>query len=185
MIQYFYTDGSQNFGPFSIDELKTKNITPETYVWHSELGDWKKAGTLNEFNGLFVSIPPPPPTITPPPPPTITPPPPPIQNTNQAPAQVNFTGTSENVLDGGINSSLPQPPKTWLVESILVTLFCCLPFGIAGIVNASKVESAYNRGNYEEALRASKNAVKWTKIGFFGGLIFSVLYFVTIVFASL
>ena len=28
-------------------------------------------------------------------------------------------------------------PKTWLVESILVTLFCCLPFGIVGIVNAA------------------------------------------------
>ena len=24
-------------------------------------------------------------------------------------------------------------PKTWLVESILVTLFCCLPF-LAGVV---------------------------------------------------
>ena len=32
------------------------------------------------------------------------------------------------------------PPKNWLVESILVTLFCCLPLGIAGIINASKVE---------------------------------------------
>lgn len=28
-------------------------------------------------------------------------------------------------------------PKTWMAESILVTVFCCLPFGIAGIVFAS------------------------------------------------
>ncbi len=28
------------------------------------------------------------------------------------------------------------PPKNHLVEAILVTLFCCLPFGIVGIVNA-------------------------------------------------
>jgi len=34
------------------------------------------------------------------------------------------------------------PPKNWLVESILVTLFCCLPLGIAGIINASKEEGA-------------------------------------------
>ncbi|WP_419184195.1 DUF2752 domain-containing protein [Xiashengella succiniciproducens] len=39
-----------------------------------------------------------------------------------------------------------QPPKTWLGESILVTIFCCLPFGIAGIVNASKVESRFYAG---------------------------------------
>jgi len=39
------------------------------------------------------------------------------------------------------NFNNQKPPKSWLVESILVTLFCCLPFGIAGIVNASRVES--------------------------------------------
>lgn len=32
-------------------------------------------------------------------------------------------------------------PKTWLVESILVTCFCCLPFGIVGIINATKIET--------------------------------------------
>src|SRR4029079_6010877 len=36
-----------------------------------------------------------------------------------------------------------RPPKSWLAESILVTLFCCMPFGIAGIVNASRVESRF------------------------------------------
>ena len=30
-------------------------------------------------------------------------------------------------------------PKTWMAESILVTILCCLPFGIIGIVNAAKV----------------------------------------------
>lgn len=54
------------------------------------------------------------------------------------------------------------PPKSWLVESILVTLFCCLPFGIAGIVNASRVESRFYAGDVEAANRASANAKKWT-----------------------
>lgn len=47
-------------------------------------------------------------------------------------------------------------PKTWMAESILVTVFCCLPFGIAGIVFASKVSSLYAAGNYEAALQAVK-----------------------------
>lgn len=67
-------------------------------------------------------------------------------------------------------------PKTWMAESILVTVFCCLPFGIAGIVFASKVSSLYAAGNYEAALQASKDAGKWTKIGFIVGLIVIVLY---------
>lgn len=67
-------------------------------------------------------------------------------------------------------------PKTWMAESILVTIFCCLPFGIVGIVNASKVSSLYAQGNYTEAQQASSNAKKWTKIGFFIGLAFIVIY---------
>ena len=67
-------------------------------------------------------------------------------------------------------------PKTWMAESILVTVFCCLPFGIAGLVFASKVSSLYAAGNYEAALQASKDAGKWTKIGFIVGLVVIVLY---------
>ena len=72
------------------------------------------------------------------------------------------------------------PPKTWLVESILVTLFCCLPFGIVGIVNAANVESRFRAGDTAGAERASREAGRWTKIGFFVGLGFIVLYFLLI-----
>lgn len=67
-------------------------------------------------------------------------------------------------------------PKTWLVESILVTLFCCLPFGIVGIVNAAKVNSLYASGNIEAAQQASATAAKWTKIGFIVGIVFIIVY---------
>ncbi|WP_462358335.1 CD225/dispanin family protein [Phocaeicola coprocola] len=67
-------------------------------------------------------------------------------------------------------------PKTWMTESILVTLFCCLPFGIVGIINASKVSSLYTQGNYAASLQASINAKKWTKIGFFIGLAVIIMY---------
>lgn len=74
-------------------------------------------------------------------------------------------------------SPLPQtPPKNWLVESILVTLFCCLPFGIAGIVFASQVNSKFAAGDYSGALQASKNAAKWTKISFWLGIAFAIIY---------
>lgn len=80
------------------------------------------------------------------------------------------------------SSIQPPQPKNWLVESILVTLFCCLPFGIAGIVFAAQVTSKYASGDYEGALQSSKEAAKWTKIGFFIGLVVIVLYFIAIFF---
>lgn len=67
-------------------------------------------------------------------------------------------------------------PKTYMVQAILVTLFCCLPFGILGIVSASGVSSAWNSGNYAEAQRKSADAKKWSKWGLICGIIVYVLY---------
>ena len=67
-------------------------------------------------------------------------------------------------------------PKTWMAESILVTIFCCLPFGIVGIVNAAKVSSLFAFCYVAAAEEASKSAGKWTKWGFIVGLVVIVLY---------
>lgn len=75
-------------------------------------------------------------------------------------------------------STEPQPmPKTWLAESILVTLLCCPPFGIAAIVFASQVESMYCLGNYEMAEHKSAQARKMVLWGFGLGLALIVGYF--------
>lgn len=76
-------------------------------------------------------------------------------------------------------SNIPVRPKTWLVESILITILCCLPFGIVGIVNAAKVNSLYDQGLYDESIRVSKNAKKWAMFGLIGGIIY--LIFVIII----
>jgi hypothetical protein len=153
MKKYFYTDGTNNFGPFSLDELKEKNITRETKVWFQELGDWKKAGEVPELFELFKLLPPPPP-----------------ESSNV------YVNTA--IQNPTINQ---RPPKNWLTESILVTLFCCLPFGIAGIVNASKVESLFNSGDINGANIASEKAKKWTTTGFWIGLVISVIYLIIVI----
>jgi Interferon-induced transmembrane protein len=63
------------------------------------------------------------------------------------------------------------PPKNWLVESILVTIFCCLPFGIVAIINASNVNSRLALGDYAGAQEASLNAGKWVKYGLIGAVL--------------
>ncbi|MEG1580538.1 MAG: CD225/dispanin family protein [Bacteroidaceae bacterium] len=75
----------------------------------------------------------------------------------------------------------PSLPKTWLVESILVTCFCCLPLGIIGIINATKVESAFFMGNFEEARHASAQAKKWALWGLISSAIVAVLYVLFII----
>lgn len=73
------------------------------------------------------------------------------------------------------------PPKNYLVEAILVTLFCCLPFGIVGIINAARVENAFYSGDEMEAERLSREALKWSKIGLFVGIGWIVLYILFVV----
>jgi hypothetical protein len=153
MKQFFYTDGTTQFGPFTIEELKGKGITRETMVWYEGMGDWKKAGEVPELYQLYSSVTPPPV-------------PPTYASAPQGSAYSQNQGTRQ------------APPKNWLVESILVTLFCCLPFGIVGIVHASKVESLFNRGDFDGAADASQKAKKWTTLGFWIGLAVGALYII-------
>lgn len=85
-------------------------------------------------------------------------------------------------------SNFPMRPKSWLVESILVTILCCLPFGIVGIINAAKVNSLYDQGLYEKSVKVSANAKRWTMFGFLIGiayLIFVVIMYLTGGFSSM
>jgi len=72
-------------------------------------------------------------------------------------------------------------PKNWMVESILATLLCCMPFGIVGIINAAKVNSLYEAGDVAGAEKASKDAAKWVKIAVGIGLAVIVAYIIFVV----
>jgi|SRR5690554_4588817 len=148
MKKYFYSDGTNNYGPFTLDELKEKKISRETKIWFQELGEWKSAGEVPELTEIFKLVPP------------------------------SIAKTNYNSME---NLNNQRPPKTWLVESILVTLFCCLPFGIAGIVNAAKVESRFYAGDIEGANRSSADAKKWTTISFWIGIAVGVIYLIVVI----
>lgn len=83
----------------------------------------------------------------------------------------------------------PVRPKNYLVESILVTIFCCLPFGIPGIVFASQVNSKYDAGDYAGAEKASKQAKTWTLVSFIIGIaaviIWIIIAFTTTFFSAM
>ena len=55
----------------------------------------------------------------------------------------------------------PTRPNSYLALSIISTILCRLPTGIVSIIYATKVNSSYEDGNYDEANKASKNAKTW------------------------
>lgn len=55
----------------------------------------------------------------------------------------------------------PARPSSYLALAIISTILCCLPTGIVSIIYATKVNSAYEDGKYDEANKASKNAKTW------------------------
>ena len=68
-----------------------------------------------------------------------------------------------------------EAPKNFLVESILVTLCCCLPFGIVAIIYASKVSNLVAMGDLNGAYNAAKQAKMWCWIGFGIGIVINCL----------
>ena len=58
----------------------------------------------------------------------------------------------------------PAMPPTYLVLSILVTIFLCRIAGIVAIVYSTQVSSCYYAGNYEGAAHASRQARRWVRV---------------------
>jgi hypothetical protein len=67
--------------------------------------------------------------------------------------------------------NVPAKIENYLVQSILVTLCCCIPFGIVAIIYASKVSNLVAQGNIAGAQEASRLAKMWCWIGFGIGIV--------------
>jgi len=156
--EYFYLNGDTKVGPVSLDALKFAPITPATMVWNNSLPDWVEARTLPELAGIFAAANNPPPPSPPP-----------------------ATSYSAGSTTGSNYADKPPMPDNYLVFAILATVLCCLPLGIVSIINATKVQSAYNAGDYEGALKASADAKKWAIWSAVGGSIFVILYVIFVV----
>jgi len=71
--------------------------------------------------------------------------------------------------------------STYLVQSILVTLFCCIPIGVVSIVYAAQVEGKLNAGDYHGAKFSSDKARMWCWVTFWIGLIPNVIVLLAMV----
>lgn len=154
MQKYHYSDGVNSFGPFTLDELHVKGINPDTFVWTEGMTDWVKAKTipelsflLNKESGSFAG------------------------GNPQVPPVFSQTATPT------FGQNFQQPPKTYLVETILTTIFCCWILGIPSIIYAARVEKKFYAGDIRGAEEDSANAKKWMWINVGASVGLWVLYF--------
>ena len=64
----------------------------------------------------------------------------------------------------------------YLAPAILVTIFCCFPLGIVGLIYATQVNGRLIAGEYDKAVTSSLNARLWCWITFGVGIAFWTFY---------
>jgi hypothetical protein len=143
----------QQYGPVSADQIRQwiaeGRANAQTVASPEGSTEWKPLASFPEFAEALSRQAPPPPTAGAPP-------------------------VSATVAPGTYQ---PQPHvPNYLVQAILVTLCCCLPFGIVAIVYAAQVNSKLSGGDLAGATAASRNAKLWCWISFAVGLLFTVVY---------
>jgi hypothetical protein len=70
----------------------------------------------------------------------------------------------------------PQEIPNYLVQAILVTVLCCLPFGVPAIVFAAQVNGFIRSGDFPAAIDASRKARLWCWVSFWLGVSWIVIY---------
>ncbi len=87
----------------------------------------------------------------------------------------------------------PPPPMSmgqnqvpnYLVQSILVTLCCCMPLGIVAIIFSAQVNNALAIGNFAGAQEASRKAKMWCIIALACGLVSNALGIILQIFLTI
>lgn len=178
-MKFYVAENEKPVGPFEISQLVARGLKGSDLVWAEGYETWVRADSVYEIKEALAApttqadayretaIPQLPNENTT----SLCPPPPPYQQPYQQPLQQ----PQQNYM---------APPKSWLVESILVTLLCCLPFGIVGIINAANVNSQWSAGRYDEAEKSSANAKRWTIIGAISGFVVGIIYIGLMVFTA-
>ena len=82
-------------------------------------------------------------------------------------------------------SSVKAVVPNYLVQSILVTLFCCLPFGIVALVYAAQVNSKVAANDVAGATEVSNKAKTWCWVSFWTGLGLAIFWFLLAVIGGI
>ncbi|KFQ92973.1 Proline-rich transmembrane protein 1, partial [Nipponia nippon] len=74
-------------------------------------------------------------------------------------------------------------PKDYMVESVLVTVFCCLLTGVVALVYSHETRAALSRGDMAQANVASKRAQSLVLFSLLFGLFASISWVIYVLVA--
>lgn len=163
---WIYIDGRQE-GPYTLEQLLDKPVNEHTMVWFEGLPKWYPAGYLDELKPLFDG------SVA-----AGTTEEPENECTENAESQTpqsedNGTGNEAAVQSqtaaataryapGQRYTAAARPdkpcPPTYLGWTIFLTICCCSPVSLAGLIASICVSSFYNGGNLDKARKASEVA---------------------------
>ena len=168
MASYYIVENNQQAGPFSVEQLAARGITPDTNVWTEGMSNWAPASQVSELQSLFAT-----------------------QSSYQPNTGGGYVSSNAYSQQDYEEPYVPQPKdyKTQSIVLIIVSVFCCgacggiinLVLGIMALMESNKVQPAYISKNYALAQAASDKAGKYTKIGFIVagiGLVLEVIFLV-------
>lgn len=151
---YFYIDNNgEQQGPLVMSQLSPSLILPDTMVWCEGMAQWQKASSLPNFYQFWGST----------------------DQNNYTPPPIRPVMPDISCQYNN-NRGYEPMPKTWIIESVLLMVLCCLVGGLVPLLYGSKVETMWSMGNKEEAYRYSKLAGAWVKWVFVISIILIVLY---------
>lgn len=161
---YFAREGKQQ-GPVAearlLEMIRSGEVGGADLVWKDGMSGWEPVSKVPALAAALLAVPSGS-SVPPPRPAGATPYLPPSRSPQ--PVQVMPVG-GERV-------------PTYLWQAIVVTLVCCLPFGIVAIVYASRVSSLLYQGDYIAAKKASDRAKLWVNISVLAGVAIGLLSFV-------
>ncbi|MFI6428005.1 CD225/dispanin family protein [Promicromonospora sp. NPDC050880] len=72
-------------------------------------------------------------------------------------------------------AQLQYPPRTYLLFSVLVTIFCFFPTGLVALFSAMRVNALWKAQQHDKARKASRRARNWGLLTLAIGIVVMVL----------
>ena len=139
---WIYLNGLQQ-GPYSLEQVKLLPVDADTPVWYDGLPQWTPAGQTPLLGPLFATAAPEPDG------PACAPETPAEQAARAARTATQAAYAAQAAAQAAqaaqmATTPIPPRPSTYIVWSIILTILCCSPFALAGIITGAISSSRYN-----------------------------------------
>lgn len=136
-MKYWVIIDNEQRGPFTLDELRPLPLRADTPVWHKGMTDWSTVGACPELASLLAAP----------------------AGAVMAHTAVTLAVPADEVPPGYvIVTPDPKGPSSYLVLSVVMTLFGTILLGLLAIFFAWRVRKHFKEGDTAKAYRASERA---------------------------